>query len=137
MAYSATPKAFWSLNLAQLSIRVPTLHMPPLGRPRSPLSPLKARGHRLAPTRQRSRGNATTASAQGTKLATATRSALRSSRKPSNNTLLMLQLPLRSLPLLFPLESPLEALMLQVPAPLPPCTALTPSGTQTRGLRLI
>src|ERR1700759_3095421 len=114
------------------------LHTPRLGRPRSPLPFLKARGHRLPPACQRNKRNATTARAQDTKLATVTKSALKSSKRLSSSTLQMLLVPLLcSLPRLFPLESLLEALMLQVLAPLPPCTALTPSGTQTLGPCLI
>src|ERR1700759_182154 len=101
------------------------LHTPHLGRPRSPLPFPKARGHRLPPTCQRSRRNATTASAQDTRLATVTKSALKSLKRLSSSTLQMLLVPLlRFLPCLFPLESLLVVLMLQVPAPLPPCTTL-------------
>src|ERR1700761_9374363 len=111
-------------------------HTPPLERPRSPLPSLKARGHRLPPTRRRSRRNATTASAQGTKLATATRSGLRSSKRLSSSNLLML-LHLRFLALLFRLESLQAVPMQQVPVLLTLWRLLTLSGTQTLGPRLI
>src|ERR1700743_3604089 len=112
------------------------LHTPHLGRPKSPLPFPKARGDRLPPTRRRSRGNATTASAQGTKLATATRSGLRSSRRLSSSNLLML-LHLRFLALLFCLESLQAVPMQQVPVLLTPWRLLTLSGMQTLGPHLI
>src|ERR1700742_4454114 len=112
------------------------LHMPPLGRPRSPLPFPKARGHRLPPTHRRSRGNATTASAQGTRLATATRSGLKSSKRLSSSKLQML-LHLRFLALFFHLESLQAVPMQQVLVLLTPWRLLTLSGTQTQGPRLI
>src|ERR1700744_1284843 len=114
------------------------LHMLPLERPRSPLSPLKARGHHLALTCCKSKRNVTTASALDTKSVTVTKSALKSLKRLSSSTLqMLLLLPLCFLPHLFPLGSLLEVLTPQVLAPLPPCTTLTPSGVQTLGPCLI